>query len=98
MRRFQVGLRSHCPVATPFSHTRSASKSFANGCTPNLLGNRLYLDASVFHYDYSDLQLRNAVISGTATLVTINNAGHATITAGELDDRFSGEASASMEP
>ncbi|GGO99779.1 TonB-dependent receptor [Stakelama pacifica] len=58
------------------------------GVKATLLDNRFFIDASVFHYDYKDLQLRNAVVSGTATLVTINNAGSANITGGEISGRF----------
>lgn len=61
---------------------------FDAGFKASLLDRRLFLDGSVFHYNYKNLQLRNAVVSGTQTLVTINNAGNAKITGAELQGRL----------
>jgi iron complex outermembrane receptor protein len=54
------------------------------GVRSTLMGGALSLNASAFNYDYTDLQLRTAVLSGPKPIVRVTNASKAKVQGLEL--------------
>lgn len=54
------------------------------GIKTQLLDRRLYLDASLFHYDYSDLQTQTFTNVGAISLIKLSNIDEATVTGLDL--------------
>ncbi len=64
--------------------------AYEGGVRATLLDRRATINASVFHYDYTNLQLRTLVFSGTGggAVATVSNAEGAKITGVELQTDF----------